>query len=178
MKERNGNTRRRMLIALVVFVAAMVLAWQANLHPPTSALLNRLFRSDIYETVSHGQEIALWEKGASIREPFTVPFANEYELAIRYHEKYPPLFFRPKCVLDIEYYQGDRLVLRKRYENNLPDSTDHSGKCLGNSLDIVLLPQHMGTRAYSVVVRVVEPDERMEAYKGHMKLMVRGSPYW
>ncbi len=178
MKERNGNTRRRMLIALVVFMAAIVLAWQANVHPPTSALLNRVLRSDIYDTVSSGQEIALWEKGATIREPFTVPFANEFELAIRYQGKYPPLFFRPKCVLDIEYYQGDRLVLRKRYENNLPESVHHYGECQGNTLDVVLLPQHMGTRAHSVVVRVVEPDERMAAYKGHMKLVVRGSPHW
>lgn len=178
MQARNGNRIRRWLIPLVVLVAAIVLAWQANLHPPTSALLNRLFRSDIYDTVSHGQEIALWEKGASIREPFTVPFANEFALVIRFQDKYPPLFFRPNGVLDMEYYQGDMLVLRKRYENNMPESTDHTGKCLEYTLDIVLLPQHMDTRAYSVVVRVVEPDERMEAYKGHMKLMVRGSPYW
>lgn len=178
MKERNGGTRRRLRIALVVFAAAMLLAWQVNVYPPVSALLNRLLRSDIYDEVSHGQEIALWEKGATIREPFTVPFANEFELAIRYHGKYPPLFFRPKCVLDIEYYQGDRLVLRKRHENNLPESRDQSGKSLGDSLDFVLLPQHMGTRAHSVVVRVVEPDERMAAYKGHMRLVVRGSPYW
>jgi len=178
MKTRNGNKRRRLFLALLVFAAAILLAWQSNVHPPTSALLNRLFRSDIYDPVSHGQEIALWERGATIREPFTVPFANEYELAIRYHGKYPPLFFRPKCVLDIEYYQGDQLVLRKRYENNMPETTDQSGESQGDSLDFILLPQHMGTQAHSVVVRVVEPDERMEAYKGHMKLVVRGSPYW
>jgi len=178
MQARKGQGRRRWLIPLVALVAAIVLAWQLDLHPPTSALLNRVLRSDIYDTVSHGQEIALWEKGAMIREPFIVPFANEFELAIRYHGKYPPLFFRPKCVLDIEYYQGDRLVLRKRYENNLPESRDQSGKSLGDSLDFILLPQHMGTRAHSVVVRVVEPDERMAAYKGHMTLIVRGSPYW
>jgi len=178
MQARKGQGRRRWLIPLVALVAAIVLAWQLDLHPPTSALLNRVLRSDIYDTVSHGQEIALWEKGAMIREPFTVPFANEFELAIRYHGKYPPLFYRPKCVLDIEYYQGDRLVLRKRYENNMPESTDHSGESQGDTFDVVLLPQHMGTRAHSVVVRVVEPDERMAAYKGHMKLVVRGSPHW
>jgi len=178
MQARKGQEKRRWHIALVALVAAMLLAWQLDLHPPTSALLNRVLRSDIYDTVSHGQEIALWEKGATIREPFTVPFANELTLVIRFQDKYPPLFFRPRCVLDMEYYQGDRLVLRKRYENNMPESTDHSGKCLEYTLDMVLLPQHMGTRAHSVVVRVVEPDERMAAYKGHIKLMVRGSPYW
>jgi hypothetical protein len=178
MKQRNSTRGKRFLVVFVALVAVLVVSWQADLHPPTSAFLNRLMRSDIYDTISDGREIALWEKGATARASFNVKFANEYALVLRFQDKYPPLFFRPRGVLEIEYYQGDRLVRRTRYENHAPPSPDSSGKCQEYALDVVLLPQHPGLRSHSVVVRVVEPDEGLAAYKGHMRLVVRGSPYW
>lgn len=170
---------KNLLIVVLLIVVALAALCFGKLHPEACAFINRLFRSDIYEQVSDGQQLAFWEENATIREPFTVPYTNKFVVALHFEGKYPPLFYRPRGIVQIQYYQGERLLRDVQYENHRELSKEYAfGECRAVILDEYTLPQHLGTSSHSILVRVIEPDAWLEEYRGHMKVVVRGSPYW
>lgn len=179
MRTHRLLTRKSIIVSTLLFVVSLVTLCFANLDPAMCAFINRLLRSDIYEQVSSGQPFAIWESNATVREQFIVPYTNTFVVALHFEGKYPPLFYKPRGVVQIQYYQGDRLLRDVLYENHRELPNEYAfGKCKAIILDEYTLPQHFGTSSHSVVVRVIEPDAWLEEFRGHMRVVVRGSPYW